>query len=49
MLPVVALVDAIRALTGESLRPGIKWVNDVLVDGRKVGGFSPPPRRRGTE
>ena len=38
MLPVVALVDAIRALTGESLRPGIKWVNDVLVDGRKVGG-----------
>jgi biotin-(acetyl-CoA carboxylase) ligase len=35
-LPVVALVDAIRALTG--LRPGIKWVNDVLVDGRKVGG-----------
>jgi len=38
MLPVVALVDAIRALTGGSLRPGIKWVNDVLVDGRKVGG-----------
>jgi len=38
MLPVVALVDAIRALTRESLRPGIKWVNDVLVDGRKVGG-----------
>jgi biotin-(acetyl-CoA carboxylase) ligase len=36
MLPVVALVDAIRAVTG--LRPGIKWVNDVLVDGRKVGG-----------
>ena len=38
MLPVVALVDAIRALTGGSLRPGIKWVNDVLVQGRKVGG-----------
>jgi BirA family biotin operon repressor/biotin-[acetyl-CoA-carboxylase] ligase len=36
MLPVVALVDAIRVLT--ALRPGIKWVNDVLVDGRKVGG-----------
>ena len=38
MLPVVALVDAVRALTAGTLRPGIKWVNDVLVDGRKVGG-----------
>ena len=38
MLPVVALVDAIRAVTGGTLRPGIKWVNDVLVGGRKVGG-----------
>ena len=38
MLPVVALVDAIRALTDGSLRPGIKWVNDVLVEGGKVGG-----------
>ena len=38
MLPVVALVDAVRALSGGTLRPGIKWVNDVLVDGGKVGG-----------
>jgi biotin-(acetyl-CoA carboxylase) ligase len=38
MLPVVALVDAVRALSGGRLRPGIKWVNDVLVEGRKVGG-----------
>ncbi len=38
MLPVVALVDAVRALSGGALRSGIKWVNDVLVDGRKVGG-----------
>jgi BirA family transcriptional regulator, biotin operon repressor / biotin---[acetyl-CoA-carboxylase] ligase len=38
MLPVVALVDAVRTMTGGALRPGIKWVNDVLVDGRKVGG-----------
>jgi BirA family biotin operon repressor/biotin-[acetyl-CoA-carboxylase] ligase len=37
-LPVVSLVDAIRSLTGGTLRPGIKWVNDVLIDGRKVGG-----------
>jgi biotin-(acetyl-CoA carboxylase) ligase len=38
MLPVVALVDAVRVLGAGTLRPGIKWVNDVLVDGRKVGG-----------
>jgi biotin-(acetyl-CoA carboxylase) ligase len=38
MLPVVALADAVRALSGGTLRPGIKWVNDVFVDGRKVGG-----------
>jgi BirA family biotin operon repressor/biotin-[acetyl-CoA-carboxylase] ligase len=38
MLPVVALVDAIRALSWGALGPGIKWVNDVLIDGRKVGG-----------
>jgi BirA family transcriptional regulator, biotin operon repressor / biotin---[acetyl-CoA-carboxylase] ligase len=38
MLPVVALADAVRALSRGRLRPGIKWVNDVLVDGRKVGG-----------
>jgi BirA family transcriptional regulator, biotin operon repressor / biotin---[acetyl-CoA-carboxylase] ligase len=38
MLPAVALVDAVRAMTGGALRPGIKWVNDVLVGGRKIGG-----------
>jgi biotin-(acetyl-CoA carboxylase) ligase len=38
MLPVVALVDAIRSLAAPAVRPGIKWVNDVLLDGRKVGG-----------
>jgi BirA family biotin operon repressor/biotin-[acetyl-CoA-carboxylase] ligase len=38
MLPAVALVDAVRAMTGAALRPGIRWVNDVLLDGSKVGG-----------
>jgi biotin-(acetyl-CoA carboxylase) ligase len=38
MLPAVALVEAVRAMTGETLRPRIKWVNDVLLDGRKIGG-----------
>ena len=38
MLPAVALADAVRALSGGAVRPGIKWVNDVVVEGRKVGG-----------
>jgi BirA family biotin operon repressor/biotin-[acetyl-CoA-carboxylase] ligase len=36
MLAAVAVVDAIREAA--ALRAGIKWVNDVLVEGRKVGG-----------
>jgi biotin-[acetyl-CoA-carboxylase] ligase BirA-like protein len=38
MLPSVALIDAIRKVTGNRLSPGIKWVNDVLIEGKKVGG-----------
>jgi biotin-(acetyl-CoA carboxylase) ligase len=38
MLPALALVDAVRAISSGRLRPGVKWVNDVLVDGKKVGG-----------
>ena len=38
LVPALALVDAVRALSGGALRPGIKWVNDVLLDGRKIGG-----------
>jgi BirA family biotin operon repressor/biotin-[acetyl-CoA-carboxylase] ligase len=38
MLPAVAVVDAVDALTGGAVRPGIKWVNDLLVGGRKIGG-----------
>jgi biotin-(acetyl-CoA carboxylase) ligase len=37
MLPAVAVVDAIRAVRPE-LDPGIKWVNDILLDGAKVSG-----------
>lgn len=36
-LPSLALVDAVSGLAG-ARRPGIKWVNDVLLDGRKIGG-----------
>lgn len=41
MLPAVAVVDALSALFDFGRRPGglgIKWVNDILVDGRKIGG-----------
>jgi len=38
MLPALALVDAVRGMSDGGLRPGIKWVNDVLLEGRKIGG-----------
>jgi BirA family transcriptional regulator, biotin operon repressor / biotin---[acetyl-CoA-carboxylase] ligase len=38
MLPAVAAVEAIAAATRGAVRPGIKWVNDILVAERKVGG-----------
>ncbi|MCG6919611.1 MAG: hypothetical protein LJF15_00810 [Acidobacteria bacterium] len=38
MLPALAVVDAVDALTGGTVRPGIKWVNDLLLEGRKIGG-----------
>lgn len=37
-LPALALVDAVSRLGAPTLTAGVKWVNDVLVDGRKVGG-----------
>jgi biotin-(acetyl-CoA carboxylase) ligase len=38
MLPAVAVIDAVRTVTGGAINPGIKWVNDILVDGRKIAG-----------
>ena len=38
MLPAVAVVDAIRGCGADEARPTIKWVNDILIHGRKVGG-----------
>lgn len=37
-LPAVAVVDALRAPALVSLPAGVKWVNDILVDGAKVAG-----------
>ena len=38
MLPAVAALDAIEGQSGGAVRAGVKWVNDVLVDGKKVAG-----------
>jgi biotin-[acetyl-CoA-carboxylase] ligase BirA-like protein len=38
MLPAVAVVDALTAVTNGAVRPGTKWVNDVLVPAGKLAG-----------
>jgi biotin-[acetyl-CoA-carboxylase] ligase BirA-like protein len=38
LLPAVAVVRVIRNLSGGAVAAGIKWVNDIVVEGRKVGG-----------
>jgi biotin-(acetyl-CoA carboxylase) ligase len=47
MLPAVALVAAVSVATGGAVRPGIKWVNDVLWSGRKIGGVLTTTSTRG--
>lgn len=38
VLPAVATATAIEAVSQGHVRPATKWVNDLLVDGRKVAG-----------
>ena len=39
MLAAVSVVESLDGLAGLSARPGIKWVNDILLDSAKVAGF----------
>lgn len=39
LLPFAAGLAVARALEGLALRPGLKWPNDVLVNGRKIAGI----------
>ncbi len=38
MLPAVAVMDALSSLDSPPRGLGIKWVNDLLVDDKKIGG-----------
>lgn len=38
VLPSVATAEAIEEVSGGRVRPGVKWVNDLLLAGRKVAG-----------
>jgi biotin-[acetyl-CoA-carboxylase] ligase BirA-like protein len=46
-LPAVSVVDAVDTLPGLVGRAGIKWVNDILVDGAKVCGVLTHVSREG--
>lgn len=38
VLAAVSVVDAIDSIPGMAGRAGIKWVNDILIDGAKISG-----------
>ncbi len=47
MVTAVAAIDAVRAITHDAVQPGIKWVNDLVVGDRKVGGVLAATQVRG--
>jgi biotin-[acetyl-CoA-carboxylase] ligase BirA-like protein len=49
MLPAVAVRDAVVAATDGAIRPGIKWVSDVLVDEGKIAGVLTATHVRGSD
>ena len=46
-LPAVAVLDALRPWTDARFAPGIKWVNDILVRGRKISGVLTATQMKG--
>lgn len=46
-LPAVAVLDALRPWTGARFAPGVKWVNDILVDSRKISGVLTATQMKG--
>jgi BirA family transcriptional regulator, biotin operon repressor / biotin---[acetyl-CoA-carboxylase] ligase len=42
-LPVITLITGVAVAKGIqkclNIRPGLKWVNDLIVDGKKIGGI----------
>jgi BirA family biotin operon repressor/biotin-[acetyl-CoA-carboxylase] ligase len=47
VLPALAALDLVDEMLGEGGRAGIKWVNDILVGGRKVAGVITRTRCQG--
>lgn len=48
VLAAVSVVDAIDAIAGLEDSAGIRWVNDILIDGAKVGGVLAYTQSAGT-
>ncbi len=46
--PAVALLDAIDAVPGLEGKAGIRWINDAMLDGAKVGGVIVRTRSQGS-
>lgn len=47
ILSAVSIVETIDRIPGFEKRAGIKWVNDILIDGAKVAGFLAFAQSRG--
>lgn len=46
-LPAIATARALERVSSGRVMPGLKWVNDLLVDGRKLGGVLVATRVQG--
>ncbi|MBB5352448.1 biotin-(acetyl-CoA carboxylase) ligase [Haloferula luteola] len=48
MLPAVVVADWLQEILPSSVKPGIKWVNDITLRGRKIGGVLASSSIRGS-